>query len=124
MKNKLFLTVITVFSVLLAFCLSACLGSTDPDTEALLPARQNLSAVVIFSTSIRLAWSPLDGATSYNVYHTTDSAWGSSIMVTSVPGTTDTYTGLKPATTCRRKAAAKKHYTERHAKNPGICHPC
>jgi hypothetical protein len=115
MKNKLFLTAITVFSILFVFCLAACPAPTDPDpdTKALLPAPQNLSAVVVSSTSIRLSWSPLDGATSYNVYRTTDSEWKSSILIeSSVLTTTCTDKELEPATTYYYKVAAKKGYPD------------
>ena len=89
---------------------------TTPDsggsTSNLLSAPQNLDAVSMSTSQIRLSWTPVDDAAYYNVYRTTDSTWESySIVSTSTTTTIYTDSSLSANTTYYYKVGAKRTST-------------
>jgi fibronectin type 3 domain-containing protein len=93
-------------------------GTTDDstnentDTTTKLPAPRNLTAVSVSTSQINLSWTPVDGASYYNIYRTTDSTWGNyRIVSASVLTTQYDDISLFPGTTYYYKVGAKKTYT-------------
>jgi fibronectin type 3 domain-containing protein len=83
--------------------------NTDPEK---LPAPQSLTATGVSASQISLSWTPVEGASYYSIYRTTDSTWQDySIISSSVSNTVYSDTGLSPATTYYYKVGAKKTYS-------------
>jgi fibronectin type 3 domain-containing protein len=74
-----------------------------------LPAPQNLTAVSTSTSQITLSWTPVDGASYYNVYRTTDSTWQNfSLISSSVSNTVYSDYSLSSGTTYYYKVGAKR----------------
>ena len=80
-------------------------GSDESDysgysSAVVLPATPTgVNATTQSTSSIRVSWNPVSGATSYKVYYTTGSSSGSKIQAGTVTTTSYTHNGLQGSTT-------------------------
>ncbi|MDR0657268.1 MAG: fibronectin type III domain-containing protein [Treponema sp.] len=84
-----------------------------------LAVPQGLTAQAVSQTSIRLTWTPVDGASYYKLYRTKDSSWGEYALIdSSVSNSTYLDTGLSANTTYYYKVSAHAGSTSSSSTNP------
>ncbi|MDR0503016.1 MAG: fibronectin type III domain-containing protein [Treponema sp.] len=75
-----------------------------------ISAPQNLTARTINTTQINLSWNPVEGASVYTIFRTTDPTWMNyNIISRSISNTTYNDTNLSPGTTYHFKVAGRRN---------------
>lgn len=116
--NLIIITTLIVM-ILAVFVLSGCeteTEDTDDTSSDLLPAPKNLRAEAGTNSSgnptVALTWTPVSGASYYEIYRTTDKTWSDYLLLyqdIKVTDVTESYK-LISGETYYYKVGAKKHY--------------
>jgi len=106
-KNKWLVVIAVALLFMACDLISGNPGSGDQNggTDTIPSTPANVRAVAVSSTSISITWNSVSGVTSYDVYYETGSQ--PITMLSTVPGTSYTHTGLQPNTAYNYYITAK-----------------